>query len=178
MNDHNDAHGNDEMVTKPAEKGGKERVDLEARVNAAQETWTTLSGCLRSVKDAASATKVGKALFNKMSIAELATLVSLVKVALMVFERAIESLEAIQLPMEKLMGSLDVLARSLESMDVACQQFARDMDSTTVPHLSTKETNAVLAQSEEAARGCLVWMDEFHREGISPLSHAEIDFEF
>jgi hypothetical protein len=162
----------DAPTTAKKGKGGKD-IPVQKRVEAAQDTWTALSGILRSAKDAASATTLGKALFNKMSLVELSMLVQLVKTAVTVMERTIDAVEHLATPLEDLLASVSGVADILSDMDARCAQYqvqARDASA----QFGKKDAEIVKAQWAQVAEACEAWLDVFNAQRISPISYSVV----
>lgn len=146
-------------------------IPVQKRVEAAQDTWTALSGIMRSARDAASATQLGKALFNKMSLVELAALVQLVKAAVIVMERTAHTSEQLAKPLDDLLASVSDMADSLAEMDDQCSRFQVQAGGAPM-NFGMKEAAAIKAQWDEISQACEVWLDIFNTQRISPLSFS------
>ncbi|KAM0276435.1 hypothetical protein ACHAQH_006740 [Verticillium albo-atrum] len=156
----------------PAKKDDKE-IPIRKRVEAAQDTWTALSGVLRTVKDAASGTELGKALFNKMSIQDLAMLVQLVKTSIIVMERTVTAVEHLAKPLEDLLASVANMADILSDMDTRCSQYQVKAGGPSV-QFGKAEAEVVKARWAEVGDAAEGWLDLFNAQGISPLSYSVI----
>ncbi|KAF4983330.1 hypothetical protein FZEAL_1237 [Fusarium zealandicum] len=158
----------------PAKKNKTSKdVPVQKRVEAAQDTWTALSGIMRSAKDAASATQLGRALFNDLSLVDLALLVELVKTAVIVMERTVEAVENLTKPLEDLLDSVSDVADILDGMDAQCRQYQVPAGGLPV-QFGPREAEAVKARWAEVSEACEVWLDIFNRQRISPISYSVI----
>ncbi|KAL6904147.1 hypothetical protein GGI43DRAFT_432774 [Trichoderma evansii] len=159
--------------TKPAKGSKGKDVSVQKRVEAAQDTWTALSGVLRSAKDAASATTVGKALFNKMSLSELSMLVQLVKTAIVVMERTVDAVESLSSPLGDLLSSVSGVADILSDMDARCAQYQIKAGDATA-QFSKMDAEIVKEQWAQVAEACEAWLDVFNEQRISPISYSVV----
>ena len=155
-------------VKKP---GQKKDIPVQQRVQAAQDTWTSLSGVMRSAKTAAAGTTLGQALFNKLSLAELATLVQLVKVAVVVMERTAAAVERLAGPLEQLINSVGDVADILDDMDARLAQYKVPAAGEQLS-FSEKDAAEVSAQWAEVAEACTTWLDIFNAQRISPICYT------
>jgi hypothetical protein len=146
--------------------------DYKKRIDAAQTTWKDLSVQIRKAKDFAAATTIGRALFNKLTLEQLATLVSMIQVAVVVMEGALKTIEKIQAPLDSLIQSIVSLADNLKSMDDNCKQFARDMDPKAQVSISKQDTQEMEKQWKDIEEASEAWLDVFNAQGISPISSA------
>ncbi|KAM3066387.1 hypothetical protein ACMFMG_003106 [Clarireedia jacksonii] len=163
------------MDKKAASTTGKGRKDIpiRRRVEAAQDTWTALSSILRSAKDAASATTLGKALFNKMSLVELSMLVQLVNTAVIVMERTVDAMERLSTPLDDLLASVSGVADILSDMDVHCAQYQVQAGDASA-QFNKRDAEVVKAQWAQVADACEAWLDIFNTQCISPLSYSVV----
>ncbi|KAK3326667.1 hypothetical protein B0H66DRAFT_589231 [Apodospora peruviana] len=160
----------------PADKDSQTKKDIpvKQRVQAAQETWTTLSGVMQTAKTAAAGTTLGKALFNKLSLAELVTLVQLVKTAVVVMERTAAAVERLSSPLEELMASVDRVADILDDMDTRCTAQYRVLAAGEDVPFEAKDAAEVSAKWDEVAMACTLWLDIFNAQRISPITYSVI----
>ena len=162
----------EEKPKAPVKKGGQKKdIPVQQRVQAAQDTWTSLSGVMRSAKNAAAGTTLGQALFNKLSLAELAMLVQLVKVAVVVMERTAAAVERLAGPLEELITSVGQVADILDDMDARFAQYKVPVAGESVP-FAAKDAAEVTAQWDEVAVACTKWLDIFNAQHISPISYT------
>lgn len=159
--------------TKPAKGSKGQDVSAQKRVEAAQDTWTALSGVLRSAKDAASATTIGKALFNKMSLSELSMLVQLVKTAIVVMERTVDAVDNLSSPLGDLLSSVSGVADILSDMDARCAQYQIKAGDATA-QFSKRDAEVVKEQWAQVAEACEAWLDVFNGQRISPISYSVV----
>lgn len=145
---------------------------IERRVEAAQETWKDLSVYVCSAKDMIAATTIGKALFNKMSLTELSTLVAIAQTAIVAMERTVMAIEAVQAPLNNLVGSIDRLADILADIDTARVPHNGEMDPLKRIPFSAQDVAEVESKWREIGELCEVWLDIFNAQGISPVTPA------
>ncbi|PNH77288.1 hypothetical protein VD0001_g364 [Verticillium dahliae] len=167
-----EAGGKSEETAAPAKKTEKE-IPIQKRVEAAQDTWTALSGVLRTVKDAASGTELGKALFNKMSLQELGMLVQLVKTAIVVMERSVAAVEHLSQPLEDLLSSLAQMADILSDMDTRCSQYQVKTAGASL-QFGKEEAETVKAGWAEVGDAAEAWLDVFNAQRISPITYSVV----
>ncbi|KAK4096371.1 hypothetical protein N658DRAFT_458804 [Parathielavia hyrcaniae] len=159
----------------PAGKDGqnkKKDIPVKQRVQAAQETWTTLSGVMQSARTAAAGTTLGKALFNKLSLGELATLVQLVKTAVVVMERTAAAVERLSSPLEELLVGVGRVAHILDDMDARCTAQSRLQVSGEDVVFGVKDAAEMRAQWDDVAAACTLWLDIFNAQRISPITYS------
>lgn len=153
------------------EKEAGKDIPVQKRVEAAQDTWTALSGIMRSAKDAASATQLGKALFNEMSLADIGMLVQLVKTAIIVMERTVQAVERLAQPLEDLLISVSGVADILANMDAQCRQY--QIPAAGVPfNFGRREVEAIQTRWNEVSEVCEAWLDVFNAQRISPITYS------
>ncbi|KAG7420721.1 hypothetical protein Forpe1208_v001787 [Fusarium oxysporum f. sp. rapae] len=146
-------------------------IPVQKRVEAAQDTWTALSGIMRSAKDAASATQLGKALFNKMSLADIGMLVQLVKTAIVVMERTAQAVERLSRPLEDLLTGVYGVADILADMDAQCRHYQIPAGGVPV-NFGRREAEVIQAKWNEVSEACEVWLDVFNTQRISPITYS------
>ncbi|KAL9944639.1 hypothetical protein D7B24_005413 [Verticillium nonalfalfae] len=161
-----------EDTAAPAKKTEKE-IPIQKRVEAAQDTWTALSGVLRTVKDAASGTELGKALFNKMSLQELGMLVQLVKTAIVVMERSVAAVEHLSQPLEDLLSSVAQMADILSDMDTRCSQYQVKNAGASL-QFGKEEAETIKARWAEVGDAAEAWLDVFNAQRISPITYTVV----
>ncbi|KAF5246293.1 hypothetical protein FAUST_1410 [Fusarium austroamericanum] len=152
-------------------KNAGNSIPMQKRVEAAQDTWTALSGIMRSAKDAASATQLGKAFFNKMSLAEMGVLVQLIKSAITVMERTVQAMERLARPLDDLLTSVSGVADILADMDAQCRHYQIPAEGVPV-NFGRREAEAIQARWNEVSEACEAWLDVFNVQRISPITYS------
>ncbi|KAM0552602.1 hypothetical protein ACHAPJ_007699 [Fusarium lateritium] len=160
----------DGEVAADKKEAGK-NIPVQKRVEAAQDTWTALSGIMRSAKDAASATQLGKALFNKMSLADMGMFVQLVKTASIVMERTVKAVERLARPLEDLLTSVSGVADVLADMDAQCRRYQIPAGDVPVD-FGRREAEVIQARWNEVSEACEAWLDVFNAQRISPITYS------
>lgn len=148
--------------------------DVKQRVDAAQKTWKTLGGLLRSGKNKLEATELGKRLLNKLSLSELAMLVALVEVAISVMERTVAAMETLQKPLQKLVDGIVELSDIIGDMDDTCDQLAHSLDFTAPIPFTKQDASAVAEKWQGVSDACEVWLDLLNEQRISPISFSQV----
>ncbi|KAK0618937.1 hypothetical protein B0T14DRAFT_478794 [Immersiella caudata] len=151
-------------------------VPPKQRIEAAKDTWDAISKILRSAKDAAAATSLGRALFNKLSLAELLTLMQLVQAAVVVMERTVTAVERLTSPLEDLFKSVTGVVDILSEMDERCRKFNVDVDDdSTAGGFGSKEAEEVKKSWADVRDACVMWLDVLNAQGISPILFAVVE---
>ena len=174
LGDDTDDDDNDSSSGKDKNKLKDKTANYKKRIDAAQTTWKARSVQIRKAKNFVAATTIGKALFNKLTLEELSTLVSMVQVAVAVMERALNTIEEIQAPLDSLVRSIVSIAVNLKTMDNNCKQFVRDMDPQAEIPVSKDDAQEMGKQWQAIAEASEAWLDVFNAQGISPISSAPL----
>lgn len=168
-------NSNSSKGSKGSKGGGKKKpsIPAEKRINAAKETWEGVSQIISKVKDVGSGTTLGKALFNKLSLPELAALLENLRVAVTVMERTVAAIEAARPPIDDLLASVGRLDAAFKGLDEGCVRFARELPLDARLAYTEKEAGKVNAEWQKVSDACDMWLAVFNKQRISPLSLGE-----
>lgn len=149
-------------------------VPIQKHVEAVQKTWMSLHQVMRSTRDDLTATQLGKALFNKLSVTELSTLLQLLKIAVIIMEGTLEAVEKLTKPLEDWLVGLSGIADVLDKMESQCKQYQSKSRDGRV-EFGKNEANVVNERWAEVTGVCQRCLDTFNAQGVMPRSFGDDD---
>ncbi|KAK3389655.1 hypothetical protein B0H63DRAFT_102792 [Podospora didyma] len=147
------------------DKKHDEKPEEKANIGAAQETWNKLSHVLRTSRGPEGAAMVGKALLSKLKSAELATLVQLIKTAVVVMERTLAAIRRLTKPLDELLANAGSIAESLADMEARCVGYGTN----STGGFTEEDVKAVKERWDEVSSATEAWTDMFNEQRISPV---------